>query len=264
MTYRKTNDWRAYPVDGWIADRAGRRCRRRLTRCVTRRTLCSTTTRRSTAASMRRWRWPPIRRRARCSFSWPPRTGSPISCARRLARSSSTTPTAASAPPPSAYFRGRAADRAMTVADVASRTGDAARGEARVRRRAVRRAIAWAADQAPTSGPTSPTSRRSSIAPGLIEAIVNPNAAIAFGFSAELFVTRKRRGDHRLPPGRWRDGVDPRRLRPRADRSRARRSRGARASEIEPDARPARACADRAGRRRHRRVPDEAEPLSNV
>ena len=78
----------------------------------------------------------------------------------------------------------------MTVADVASRTGDAARGEA-ASWAAARHAIGAAHRQAPTSVPTSTDIDKKFDRAGLIEAIVNPSAAIAFGFGAELFVTRR-------------------------------------------------------------------------
>ena len=52
---------------------------------------------------------------------------------------------------------------------------------------------------------------------GLIEAIVNPSAAIAFGFGAELFVTRQQRTDDRIPPVGGRHDLDSRWIWPGAD-----------------------------------------------
>ena len=78
----------------------------------------------------------------------------------------------------------------MTVADVTARAGDAARGQVRFaascstcHRVGIRRSR--------TSGRSSPTSHKKFDRAGLVEAIVNPNAAIAFGYGAELFVTRR-------------------------------------------------------------------------
>ena len=53
------------------------------------------------------------------------------------------------------------------------------------------RPVTASARRAPTSGPSSPQIRKKFDRTGLVEAIVNPNAAIAFGYSAELVVTRR-------------------------------------------------------------------------
>ena len=71
---------------GMGARRAGHDSRPRLTRACGSVPLCSMPTRRSTVASTRRWRWPPTPTVDRCSSSWPPKTGSPRRCAKRLAR----------------------------------------------------------------------------------------------------------------------------------------------------------------------------------
>ena len=73
---------------------------------------CWTTARRSIGGSRRRWRWRQIRPARSSSSSSPPRTRSPISCARRSARSSSAIPIAACDRLPPASSRGRAAGRA--------------------------------------------------------------------------------------------------------------------------------------------------------
>ena len=79
----------------------------------------------------------------------------------------------------------------------------------------------------PRSARISPTSARSSIARGLIEAIVSPSAAIAFGFGAELFVTQTGRDDRSGFSSPRRNDLDSRRLRPGAnDRGRRSRWRG--------------------------------------
>jgi putative heme-binding domain-containing protein len=79
----------------------------------------------------------------------------------------------------------------MTVADVARRAGDAARGEVR---------FAGSCSTCHRRGPESPgTDTGPDLSEidkkfdrnGLIDAIVHPGRAIAVGFGAELFVTRR-------------------------------------------------------------------------
>ena len=138
--------------------------------------------------------------------------------------------------------------------------GDAARGAAR---------FAGACSTCHRSGPGSPGA---DVGPdltdiakkfdrnGLIEAIVQPSAAIAFGFGAEVFVTRSSEPIDRIPSGRGRHHLDPRRLRTRADHP-VRRSRRTDAAEVEPDAGSAVAWADRTGRRGYRVVPRKGASL---
>jgi putative membrane-bound dehydrogenase-like protein len=107
MTYRKTNDWRAYPVDGWVAVRP-RRSRRRSTTSLSCERSCWTRPRQSIGASTLDWPWPGTRTADSCSFSSPQRTGSLHRCGKRSGRSSSAAPTAASArsQPASSHARG--------------------------------------------------------------------------------------------------------------------------------------------------------------
>ena len=76
----------------------------------------------------------------------------------------------------------------LSVAEVANRTGDAARGQMRFDATCstCHRVGSTGTDVGPELTEISKKFDRA----GLIEAIVNPNAAIAFGYSAELFVTR--------------------------------------------------------------------------
>jgi putative heme-binding domain-containing protein len=77
----------------------------------------------------------------------------------------------------------------MSVADVTSHAGDAARGQARFA------ASCSTCHRVGTAGldigPELTDISRKFDRRGLVESIVNPNAAIAFGYSAELFVTRR-------------------------------------------------------------------------
>ncbi len=76
----------------------------------------------------------------------------------------------------------------LAVAEVANRTGDAARGQVQFDANCstCHRVGSTGTDVGPELTEISKKFDRA----GLIEAIVNPNAAIAFGYSAELFVTR--------------------------------------------------------------------------
>jgi putative membrane-bound dehydrogenase-like protein len=76
----------------------------------------------------------------------------------------------------------------LKVAEVANRTGDAARGQVQFDANCstCHRVGSAGSDVGPELTEISKKFDRA----GLVEAIVNPNAAIAFGYSAELFVTR--------------------------------------------------------------------------
>ena len=77
----------------------------------------------------------------------------------------------------------------MTAGDVANRTGDPVRGEARFMGACstCHRGASPGAEVGPDLTDVDRKFDRNS----LIEAIVTPGAAIAFGFGAELFVTRR-------------------------------------------------------------------------
>jgi putative heme-binding domain-containing protein len=79
----------------------------------------------------------------------------------------------------------------LTVADVTARSGDPARGAARFAA-----ACSTCHRRGPSStgadvGPDLTDIDRKFDRQGLIDAIVNPSAAIAFGYGAELFVTKR-------------------------------------------------------------------------
>ena len=88
------------------------------------------------------------------------------------------------------YFPRPGGQPPMTVAGVTTRAGDAARGEQRYHAASCstcHRIGSAGADVGPELTAIAQKFDRT----GLVEAIVNPNAAIAFGYSAELVVTRR-------------------------------------------------------------------------
>ena len=89
-----------------------------------------------------------------------------------------------------AYFPRPGGQLPMTTAAVAARTGDAARGEQRYHAAGCSTCHRFGAAGADV-GPELTEIRSKFDRSGLVEAIVNPNAAIAFGYAAELVVTRR-------------------------------------------------------------------------
>jgi putative heme-binding domain-containing protein len=91
----------------------------------------------------------------------------------------------------SGFFARPGGQPRLGVADVARRTGDAARGQIRFLSSCstCHRSVASAAS--PDIGPDLTAIDAKFDRSGLIEAIVNPGAAIAFGFGAELFITTR-------------------------------------------------------------------------
>lgn len=79
----------------------------------------------------------------------------------------------------------------MTVADLANRTGDARRGESRFMANCSTCHRRGSAGPGADVGPDLASIGSKFDRAGLIDAIVNPSAAIAFGFGADVFVTRK-------------------------------------------------------------------------
>jgi putative heme-binding domain-containing protein len=79
----------------------------------------------------------------------------------------------------------------MAVADIAGRTGDAARGEARFMGSCATCHRRAATGPGADVGPDLAAIGRKFDRAALIDAVVNPSGAIAFGFGAELFVTRR-------------------------------------------------------------------------
>jgi putative heme-binding domain-containing protein len=88
------------------------------------------------------------------------------------------------------YFPRPGGQVAMTTAAVAARAGDAARGEQRYYAAGCATCHRFGSAGADV-GPELTDIRSKFDRSGLVEAIVNPNAAIAFGYAAELVVTRR-------------------------------------------------------------------------
>jgi putative membrane-bound dehydrogenase-like protein len=195
MTYRKTNDWRAYPVDGWVVGVPEAKPAS-IDKILTHRLLVldadAPIDRRIDAAlamakdadggqlliqlAAENRLAPPLREAiGSVIFSNPDRS------VRAIA--------AGVFPRPGGQPR-------ITVADVTARAGDATRGQVRYS------ATCSVCHRTGSTGPSTALRAGADVGPeltdiskkfdraGLVEAIVNPNAAIALGYSAELFVTR--------------------------------------------------------------------------
>ncbi len=190
MTYRKSNDWYRYPVTAWTAD-APEPKPSTLSQMLTHRTLVlddQAPIDRRIEAALAMATDPAgaqllieLAARNKVAYQLREAIGSVIfSNPDRSVRSAAA-----------GFFARPGGEPRMTVADVATQTGDATRGAAR---------FAGACSTCHRSGPAAPGA---GVGPdltdidkkfdrtGLIEAIVNPSAAIAFGFGAELFVTRQ-------------------------------------------------------------------------
>jgi putative membrane-bound dehydrogenase-like protein len=190
MTYRKTNDWHAYAVDGWTA------------------TVAEAIP--SPAAAMVRHRalvaddGAPVDRRIEAALAMAADPAGAqlliqLAAENKLAyqlreavgsvifNSSDRSVRAAAA----GYFARPGGRPKMTSAGLTSRSGDAARGESRFLANCSTCHRRGAAGPGADVGPDLGAIRDKFDRAGLIEAIVNPSAAIAFGFGAELFVTHK-------------------------------------------------------------------------
>ena len=190
LTYRKTNDWYRYPVTGWTTDAPESRA--------------------STLADMLEQRTlvlddsAPIDRRIEAALTMANDSAGARLLLELAARNQVayqlreaigsvifSNPDRSVRSAAAGYFARPGGKPRITVADAAGRRGDVARGAAR---------FAGSCATCHRRGPASPGA---DVGPdltdidkkfdrnGLIEAIVNPSATIAFGFGAELFVIRR-------------------------------------------------------------------------
>jgi putative membrane-bound dehydrogenase-like protein len=188
LTYRKTNDWRGYRVDGWVVD--------------------VPEVRPTSIAAMLPLRTlvldgnAPIDRRIDAALTMAKdagggqlliqlaaenRLGSPL---REAAGSNIfSNPDRSVRAAAAGLFPRPGSQQRMSVADVTARGGDATRGQVRF---ATTCSTCHRVGSAGTDvGPELTDIHKKFDRAGLVDAIVNPNAAIAFGYGAELFVTRQ-------------------------------------------------------------------------
>jgi putative heme-binding domain-containing protein len=187
LTYRKTNDWRAYPVDGWVVGVAEAKPASNESILPLRATVLDADA--------------PIDRRidAALAMAKDALGGQILVQLAAENRLASTLREAAGSiifASPDRSVRAAAVGLfprpggppRMTVADVAGRAGDAGRGQVRV---AAACAVCHRVGNAGAGvGPDLSEIDKKFDRAGLIDAIVNPNAAVAFGYGAEVFVTR--------------------------------------------------------------------------
>ncbi len=188
MTYRKTNDWRAHPVEGWVVG-AREETPASIDDILPLRALVL-----DDAA--------PIDRRIEAGLAMAKgaaggqllvqlaaenRLASPLreavgsvifSSPDRIVRAVAT-----------GLFPRPGGPPRMTVAEVTARAGDATRGQMRFA--ATCSTCHRVGSTGSEVGPELTEISKKFDRAGLVEAIVNPNAAIAFGYSAELVVTRR-------------------------------------------------------------------------
>jgi putative membrane-bound dehydrogenase-like protein len=188
MTYRKTNDWRGYAVDGWVVDVPDVKAAP-LDEILSRRALvldAAAPIDRRIDAALAMGRDPDggrllIQLAADNALAYQLReaAGSVI-----FDNPDRTVRTAAAG-----FFQRPGGQRPMTVAEVTSRSGDATRGELRFT--ATCSTCHRFGEGGTEIGPDLTDISKKFDRFGVVEAIVNPNAAIAFGFGAELFVTKR-------------------------------------------------------------------------
>jgi putative heme-binding domain-containing protein len=190
MTYRKTNDWHSYPVEGWTATVADA-IPSASDAMVKHRALVledGAPVDRRIDAALAMAADPAgaqfliqLAAQNKLAYQLREAVGSVIfNNADRSVRSAAA-----------GYFARPGGRPRMTTADVASRTGDAARGEGRFLASCSTCHRRGAAGPGADVGPDLAAIRDKFDRAGLIDAVVNPSAAIAFGFGAELFATHK-------------------------------------------------------------------------
>jgi putative membrane-bound dehydrogenase-like protein len=189
MTYRKTNDWYRYPVTAWTADAPAPKPSS-LADMVEPRTLVvddGAPIDRRIDAALAMANDPvgaqlliQLASQNKVAYQLREAIGSVI-----FSNPDRTVRTAAAG-----FFARPGGQPRMTAGDVANRNGDPVRGEARFMGACStchRRGASAGAEVGPDLTDIDGKFDRN----GLIEAIVTPGAAVAFGFGAELFVTRR-------------------------------------------------------------------------
>jgi putative membrane-bound dehydrogenase-like protein len=188
MTYRKMNDWRGYAVDGWVVDLPEVNPAS-LDESLARRALVL-----DTAA--------PIDRRIDAALAM---ANDPVGGQLLILLAAEnkivyqlqeaigsvifTNPDRSVRAAAAGFFQRPGGQPRMTVADVTGRAGDASRG--RMRYYASCSTCHRVGNAGADVGPDlTDISKKYDLA-GAVEAIVNPNATIASGYGAELFVTRR-------------------------------------------------------------------------
>ena len=190
MTYRKTNDWYSYPVTGWTAG-ATEAKPSSLNEVLARRAVVT-----DDAA--------PIDRRIEAALAMATdpvgaqllihlAAQNKVAYQLREAIGSEifSNPDRSVRSAASGFFARPGGQPRLTVADVAKSTGDAARGQIRFLGSCSTCHRSGPSTAGPEVGPDLTAIDTKFDWSGLIDAIVNPGAAIAFGFGAELFITKR-------------------------------------------------------------------------
>jgi putative heme-binding domain-containing protein len=188
MTYRKSNDWRTYEVDGWIVETSNTRAVAPAVTAANRELVLdgAAPIDRRIDAALAMAREPvgallliQLAAEGKIAYQLREAIGSVIfSNPDRIVRASAA-----------AYFQRPGNPSRLAVADVIGRAANPERGRQQFAANCAtchRRGGAGA-----DVGPDLTDVSRKFDLRGLVDAIVNPNAAIAFGFTPELFVTRQ-------------------------------------------------------------------------
>ncbi len=189
MTYRKTNDWYSYPVTGWTPG-APEAKPSSMTEVLSRRAIVTDDAApidRRIEAALAMAKDPVgaqllihLAAENKVAYQLREAIGSEI-----FTNSDRSVRSAASG-----FFARPGGQPRLTVADVATRSGDAARGQIRFVSTCSTCHRAGSSTTGADIGPDLTAISTKFDRSGLIEAIVTPSAAIAFGFGAELFITK--------------------------------------------------------------------------